>query len=145
MNIFSSFLQIIKNVELRLMNSDSLMKHIFFGILFFTGFISCHTEEKKYAVGSAIIKDEMVKPEGKDSMILLTDRPPNLETPLKYFLLDFTPNNVFFVRWHLSGIPKTINTDTFRLHVSGNVKQELALSMNDLKTKFKPFSIVAIA
>ena len=68
---------------------------------------------------SAVAKDEMVKPEGKDSMIFLTDRPPNLETPLKYFLEDYTPNKVFFVRWHLSGLPAKIDLDTFRLRFSG--------------------------
>jgi len=77
-------------------------------------------------------------------MLLLTDRPPNLETPLKYFLQDYTPNNVFFVRWHLAGLPTKIDIDTFRLRVSGNVEKELSLSMNDLKTKFTSYSITAL-
>ena len=41
----------------------------------------------------------------KTELILLTDRPPQLETPLSYFQTDLTPNDAFFVRWHLSGIP----------------------------------------
>ncbi len=89
--------------------------------------------------------DEIVNAEGKKDMILLTDRPPNLETPLKYFKLDYTPNDVFFVRWHLSGIPSSIDTGTFRLKVDGHVKTPLSLSLNDLKTKFKSQSIVALA
>lgn len=87
---------------------------------------------------------ELVKAEGKDSMLLLTDRPPNLETPLKYFLLDYTPNKVFFVRWHLSGLPAAVSEDTFRLRVGGNVTKEIALSLNDLKTKFTPYTITAL-
>ena len=76
---------------------------------------------------------------------LLTDRPPNLETPLKYFLLDYTPNNVFFVRWHLSNLPPEINPDTFRLRVDGHVSNPLELSLNDLKTKFPAVTITALA
>lgn len=89
-------------------------------------------------------KEILVSPEGKDSMLLLTDKPPNLETPLKYFLKDYTPNNVFFVRWHLASLPTQINIDTFRLRVSGNVAKPLELSIEDLKTKFKPFTITAL-
>ena len=37
----------------------------------------------------------------KTAMILLTDRPPQLETPIHYFRQDLTPNEAFFVRWHL--------------------------------------------
>jgi DMSO/TMAO reductase YedYZ molybdopterin-dependent catalytic subunit len=85
-----------------------------------------------------------VKPDGKDSMLLLTDRPPNLETPLHYFQQDYTPNKVFFVRWHLAGLPSTVNVDTFRLRIGGNVEQQLALSITDLKTKFTPYTLTAL-
>src|SRR3954471_944610 len=81
-------------------------------------------------------KDVLVKAPGKKEMILRTERPYNLETPQKYFLLDYTPNDVFFVRWHLSQLPSAINTDTFRLRIHGNVKNNLSLSINELKTKF---------
>ncbi len=87
----------------------------------------------------------MVYAEGKKDMILQTDRPPNLETPLKYFKLDYTPNDVFFVRWHLSGLPSSVDTNTFRLQVDGHVNKTLSLSLNDLKTKFKSVSLVALA
>jgi len=78
-------------------------------------------------------------------MILLTDRPPQLETPLKIFRQDITPNDYFFVRWHLSQIPSKIDIDTFRLHIGGAVDKTLALSMDDLKTKFPADSMVALA
>jgi len=77
-------------------------------------------------------------------MRLLTERPPNIETPLKYFLLDFTPNDVFFVRWHLSGLPSSVDEKTFRLHVTGEVNRELTLSLDDLKNKFEPVSLNAL-
>ena len=41
---------------------------------------------------------EMVRYPQKTELILLTDRPPQLETPLSYFRSDLTPNDAFFVR-----------------------------------------------
>ena len=73
-----------------------------------------NTSEKVNTEASAVESDEMVLAPGKSAMRLLTDRPPNLETPLHYFLLDYTPNDVFFVRWHMSNLPPEIGTDTFR-------------------------------
>ena len=81
----------------------------------------------------------------KTDLILLTDRPPQLETPLKYFETDLTPNDAFFVRWHLSGIPTSVDVQSFRLEVSGHVKKPLNLSLPDLRTKFEPVSLVALA
>ncbi|MEO8713062.1 MAG: molybdopterin-dependent oxidoreductase, partial [Parafilimonas sp.] len=121
------------------------MKNILSYILFSTVIISCNNKPELIADNAADkSKEILVKADGKDSLLLLTDRPPNLETPLKYFLQDYTPNNVFFVRWHLAGLPNAVNTDTFRLRISGNVSKELALSINDLKTKFTPFTITAL-
>ncbi|MFZ1134431.1 MAG: molybdopterin-dependent oxidoreductase [Candidatus Korobacteraceae bacterium] len=80
----------------------------------------------------------------KTDLILLTDRPPQLETPLQYFQTDLTPNDAFFVRWHLSGIPTSIDSKAFRLEVSGNVNKPLSLSLRDLRAKFHPVSVVAL-
>jgi len=122
-----------------------IMKNIAGLILFSFLFFSCNTETGTNQ--QSALKDSAslwVKPDGKDSMLLLSDRPPNLETPLKYFLEDYTPNNVFFVRWHLSGLPDAVDPDTFRLRIGGNVSKEVALSLNDLKTKFAPYTITAL-
>lgn len=81
----------------------------------------------------------------KGAMIVLTDRPPQLETPLHIFKQDITPNEYFFVRWHLSQILTRIDIDTFKLYVDGAVDKPLALTMNDLKTKFAPDSVIALA
>lgn len=121
------------------------MKNLLFFILLSAVFFSCATHSTSPAVSGADASQETwVKPDGKDSMLLLTDRPPNIETPLKYFLQDYTPNKVFFVRWHLTGLPTSVDADTFRLRVGGNVTKEVALSLNDLKTKFTPFTITAL-
>jgi len=88
---------------------------------------------------------ELVRYPQKTDLILLTDRPPQLETPLRYFQSDLTPNDAFFVRWHLSGIPTNVDLHTFRLEVNGLVQKPLSLSLSDLKTRFKPVSVVALA
>src|SRR5438093_1026069 len=44
----------------------------------------------------------MVRFPEKRELILLTDRAPQLETPLHYFRQNLTPNDAFFVRWHLA-------------------------------------------
>jgi len=77
-------------------------------------------------------------------MILLTDRPPQLETPIHYFRQDLTPNEAFFVRWHLEGIPTSVDLRTFRVNVSGHVRQPLQLSVDELRSQFEPFSIIAV-
>jgi DMSO/TMAO reductase YedYZ molybdopterin-dependent catalytic subunit len=77
---------------------------------------------------------QLVKFPGKRELILLTHRPPQLETPFAIFndgLL--TPNDAFFVRYHLSSLPEAIDPDTFRLAVKGLVKTPLSLSLADLK------------
>src|SRR5947209_6273918 len=57
----------------------------------------------------------------KTDLIMLIDRPPNLETPLKYFRTDITPNDAFFVRWHLALIPTSVDEKSFRLVLKGHV------------------------
>lgn len=89
-------------------------------------------------------KEVLVKAPGKREMILRTERPYNLETPQKYFTQDFTPNDVFFVRWHLANMPEQIDTDTFRLRVTGHVKKMLSLSLDELKKEFTPVTLPAL-
>jgi hypothetical protein len=43
---------------------------------------------------------------GKRPLIKLTNRPPNYETPQSYFADAITPNDAFFVRYHLAQIPR---------------------------------------
>src|SRR2546426_2428798 len=80
----------------------------------------------------------------KTDLILRTDRPPQLETPLHYFREDFTPNEAFYVRWHREGIPTSIDPGVFRLQIGGHVEKSASLSMNDLRTQFEPFSLIAV-
>lgn len=70
----------------------------------------------------------------KRPLIVLTARPPQLETPWKVFDQGvITPNDAFFVRYHLAGIPTEVDLDTFRIAVKGKVNTPLTLSVADLK------------
>lgn len=80
----------------------------------------------------------------KSPVILLTDRPVQLETPRHYFLDQFTPNDVFYVRWHLETIPNSVDLKEWRLHVGGNVAKPLTLSLPELLSRFKPASVAAV-
>ncbi len=69
----------------------------------------------------------------KGPMILQRARPPLLETPMEIFDRGvFTPNDQFYVRWHWTVIPTSVDADAFRLAVRGHVNQVLSLSIGDL-------------
>src|ERR1700730_6749308 len=81
----------------------------------------------------------------KGEMILLRTRPPLLETPFPVFDRGvFTPNDQFFVRWHLANIPTQIDGAAFRLNVHGAVKRELSLSLTELLTQFPRVELAAV-
>src|SRR5947209_16235536 len=80
----------------------------------------------------------------KTDLILLTSRPPQLETPMKWFERAITPNEAFFVRYHVFPIPTQVDLTTWRLRVGGHVDRPLELSMDDLKTKFAAVSVTAV-
>src|SRR4030081_780474 len=69
----------------------------------------------------------------KGAMILQRTRPPLLETPFEVFDRGvFTPNDMFYVRWHWAVIPTDVDVNTFRLSVYGHVNQPLSLSLKDI-------------
>ncbi|MFY9657544.1 MAG: molybdopterin-dependent oxidoreductase, partial [Methylocystis sp.] len=80
----------------------------------------------------------------KRPMIVQTQRPPQLETPFSVFDEGpLTPNDAFFVRYHLSGIPLEIDPEAFRLNITGKVKKPLRLSLDELK-RMPAMEIVAV-
>ncbi|HEV2455298.1 MAG TPA: molybdopterin-dependent oxidoreductase [Verrucomicrobiae bacterium] len=81
----------------------------------------------------------------KKPLILLTSRPPQLETPFSVFNESIlTPNDLFYVRYHLAGVPTSVDTTTFRLEVKGKVGSPLSLSVHDLKKQFDAVELVAV-
>jgi DMSO/TMAO reductase YedYZ molybdopterin-dependent catalytic subunit len=55
---------------------------------------------------------------GKKPLIKLSYRPPNYESPIEYFRTPITPNDEFFVRYHLSNIPE-VDAKTWKIAVGG--------------------------
>jgi len=79
----------------------------------------------------------------KVALRAINDRAPCLETPWQYFRHDLTPNEAFYVRWHLEGIPTHVDLRTWRLRVDGHVERPLELSMEDLR-RMETVSLVAV-
>ncbi len=71
---------------------------------------------------------------GKRPLLQMTARPPQLETPFAMFDEGaITPNDAFFVRYHLADVPTEIDPDAFRLAVKGHVERPVSLSLAELK------------
>ena len=79
----------------------------------------------------------------KIALRALNDRAPCLETPWSYFRHDLTPNDAFYVRWHLEAIPTHVDLRTWRLRVAGHVEHQLELSLEDLR-RMDAVSVVAV-
>src|SRR5438270_5252244 len=79
----------------------------------------------------------------KTDLILLTSRPPQLETPMKYFETAITPNEAFYVRYHIPP-PTTVDASTWRLKVRGHLDKPIELSLDDLKNKFPRARVIAV-
>jgi DMSO/TMAO reductase YedYZ molybdopterin-dependent catalytic subunit len=80
---------------------------------------------------------------GKQPLIKLSYRPPNYETPIEYFRTAITPNEAFFVRYHLSNIPE-VNAKTWKVTVGGEgANGETELNFDDLQ-KMPAFEVVAV-
>ncbi len=71
---------------------------------------------------------------GKRPLLVLTQRPPQLETPFAVFDEGvLTPNDAFFVRYHYADLPLAIDTAAYRLAVGGHVERPLSLSLAELR------------
>ena len=86
----------------------------------------------------------LVKYPQKRPMIGLTSRPPQLETPFSVFNANVvTPNDAFFVRYHLADVPLNIDPDAFSVEIKGKVDKPMKLSLADIK-KMPAVDIVAV-
>ncbi len=80
----------------------------------------------------------------KRPLITYSDRPPLLETPRDVFTSVLTPNDQFFVRWHMPNIPTHIDPETYHIKINGLVEKELDITLNDLKTNFEQVEVTAV-
>jgi len=77
-------------------------------------------------------------------LLRLTDRPIQLETPRAYFRTAITPNEAFYVRYHLPDIPNAVDLKAWRLDLSGNFKRPLQLSFDQLQREFRSVELAAV-
>jgi sulfite dehydrogenase len=69
----------------------------------------------------------------KRRMLRLTDRPPNYASPVNVFADAVTPNDRFFVRYHLDSVPSAAALDGWSLSVGGDaVQRPVQLKLSDL-------------
>jgi DMSO/TMAO reductase YedYZ molybdopterin-dependent catalytic subunit len=81
---------------------------------------------------------------GKLPLIKKSWRPPNFETPVSFFNEAFTPNNAFFVRYHLANIPQ-IAPQEWRLRVGGDAADKpYDLTLAQLRSEFAPVEVNAL-
>ena len=80
---------------------------------------------------------------GKKPLIKLSYRPPNYETPIEYFRTAITPNDAFFVRYHLSNIPE-VDAKTWKIVIGGDgANGQGEVTLEDLK-KMPAVEVVAV-
>jgi sulfite dehydrogenase (cytochrome) subunit A len=81
---------------------------------------------------------------GKQKLIKLSYRPPNYEAGIETFRAALTPNDAFFVRYHLAGIPDEADLAGWSLRISGDgAERPVTLTRQDLE-QFAPFEITAV-
>src|SRR6516225_12046430 len=80
---------------------------------------------------------------GKKPLIKLSYRPPNYESPLETFRNPITPNDEFYVRYHLSDIPE-VDVKTYKIAVDGEgANGQAEITLDDLK-KMPAVEVVAV-
>jgi DMSO/TMAO reductase YedYZ molybdopterin-dependent catalytic subunit len=80
---------------------------------------------------------------GKIPLIKRSFRPPNFETPVRHLGAAMTPNEAFFVRYHLSAIP-VVDPQTWKLEISGDaIEKPLAFTLAEL-AKLEQVEVTAV-
>jgi sulfite dehydrogenase len=82
---------------------------------------------------------------GKQPLIRLTDRPPNYEAPISTFRTAITPNEQFFVRYHLASVPAVDAFGTWSLSVGGEAaERQITLRLDELQDGFEQVEVAAV-
>ena len=106
----------------------------------------------RFARGETIVqpfvngKRSLVAFPEKRPLIVLTTRPPQLETPFEIFndgLL--TPNDAFFVRYHNAAIPTSVDGDGHVIKIGGGAAgKPYQLTVAELRAQFSSIEYVAV-
>lgn len=148
------------NVEMTSLNDEwdtdaqSLARRRFLQRLGWVGLAASGTSLLSSSVVAATVTEDVSFTDGprelitypqKRPLIRVTTRPPHLETPFEVFNHGpITPNDAFFVRYHLANIPMSIDAASYRLAVKGIVTTPLSLSLAELKAMGEPVEVVAV-
>jgi DMSO/TMAO reductase YedYZ molybdopterin-dependent catalytic subunit len=94
--------------------------------------------------GGTISSEQLYALPGKKPLVKRAFRPPNFETPVADFTDVITPNDRFFVRWHLSSIPE-VDPREWRLSIGGDAATSpFELTMEQLQHDFEQVEVVAV-
>jgi DMSO/TMAO reductase YedYZ molybdopterin-dependent catalytic subunit len=92
----------------------------------------------------ALESEELYALAGKQPLIKRSFRPPNFETPVAHFSDVITPNDRFFVRWHLASIPQ-LDPREWRLSIGGDAATKpFDLTLEQLQRDFEQVELVAV-
>jgi len=81
---------------------------------------------------------------GKRPLIKRSYRPPNYESPLEVFEQVFTPNDAFFVRYHLARIPE-VPAAQWKLEVGGEAAEKpFTVDLAALQRDFEAVELPAV-
>ena len=114
-------------------------------VLAAAGFVAAPARAEQNSAASSSGGDEpLAALPGKKRLIQHAFRPPNFETSLADLVPLYTPNDVFFVRYHLAVIPR-VDVVSWRLQIGGpSVRRPLTLSLHELKAGFPHASLAAV-
>jgi len=105
---------------------------------------SATTLEGLASPGTPTPADSLETLPGKAPLLRRAYRPPNFETPPAGFAAPITPNDQFFVRWHLANIPQ-VDATLWTLTVGGaGADQPIKLTLDELRHGFDPVDVVAV-
>lgn len=92
----------------------------------------------------ALATEERLALPGKRALIKKTFRPPNYETPLELLGGEFTPNDAFFVRYHLATIPE-VAAEGYQVSLTGEgLAQPGVVTLQQLKKEYEAVEIAAV-
>ena len=81
---------------------------------------------------------------GKLPLIKKSFRPPNFETPVRFFNEAFTPNDAFFVRYHLADIPQ-VGVQNWKLAIAGDaLDKPFEITYEELLRDFEQVEVAAV-
>jgi DMSO/TMAO reductase YedYZ molybdopterin-dependent catalytic subunit len=81
---------------------------------------------------------------GKLPLIKRSYRPPNYETPLDFFDQPYTPNDAFFVRYHLARIPEVSRAE-WKLEIAGDaVERPFVVRIEELQRDYEQVELAAL-